>query len=478
MAGRGRARPGAELGGLQGVRSLGLQPNRIEKIENLGCFPNLRPAHHLARAAAPTPAVPVLRRFLSLAGNRIREVENLRPLQHLRFLDLSQNQIQMLDPDELPRSLQLLDLTGNTCTRQPRYRELVVGALPHLLQLDTRPLRGCTDPAPGEEEEEEGSSSSEDDEELFPEPSAPFTADKGARAEAGHGLCGGQASQSPCPQGWQQGQGALVAVPGPAVILPPPGQISLQTFTGSWPGAPGGGRGRPWRNTGAACRGCGGCCCPPRRAQRAPRPAEPPAPGRGSGPRPQAGSAPSPREAGAVAMSPPGRAGRPPHPQPAPAGASPAARPCEGRQAAKEQRNRQHPKDPAQHQSGLKPLYSYKSLSAAGSYRGAGQGQPRSPSPSPPSRPWPSLRALVLLGHVTGLGALRPRQGWRCRSSRSPPSRQHGEAAPKREEARNRGRAPGRFSHPPDGSDAMGGAELEPGLSSSALPTHLHRVYL
>lgn len=201
---------------------------------------------------------------------------------------------------------------GNGCSLLGACRELVVGALPHLLQLDTRPLRGCTDPAPGEEEEEEGSSSSEDDEELFSEPSAPFTADKGARAEAGHGLCGGEASQSPCPQGWQQGQGALVAVPGPAVILPPPGQISLQTFTGSWPGAPGGGRGRPWRNTGAACRGCGGCCCPPRRAQRAPRPAEPPAPGRGSGPRPQAGSAPSPHEAGAAAMSPPGRAGRPP----------------------------------------------------------------------------------------------------------------------------------------------------------------------
>ncbi|XP_040393030.1 leucine-rich repeat-containing protein 46 [Cygnus olor] len=208
MAGRDRARPGAELGGLQGVHGLGLRPNRIEKIENLGCFPSLRPARHLAGAAAPTPAVPVLRRFLSLAGNCIRKAENLRPLQHLRFLDLSQNQIQTLDPDEPPRSLRLLDLTGNACTRQPGYREPVVGALPHLLQLDTRPLRGCTDPAPGEEEEEEGSSSSEDDEELFSEPSAPFTADKGARAEAGHTACVGDKQASPpVPRGGSRGRG-------------------------------------------------------------------------------------------------------------------------------------------------------------------------------------------------------------------------------------------------------------------------------
>lgn len=53
---------------------------------------------HLQRGVtAPASALPVLPRFLSLAGNRIRKVENLRPLQHLRFLDLSQNQIQTLD---------------------------------------------------------------------------------------------------------------------------------------------------------------------------------------------------------------------------------------------------------------------------------------------------------------------------------------------------------------------------------------------
>ncbi|NXE16268.1 LRC46 protein, partial [Lophotis ruficrista] len=153
---------------LREIHSLYLQQNQIEKIDNLGCFPNLR--------------------FLSLAGNRIRRVENLQPLQHLRLLDLSHNQIQTLDPDELPRSLRLLDLTGNECTQQHRYRELVVAALPHLLMLDAQHVRGGL----GEEEEEGGSSSSEDedDDELFSKPSSPFTADKDFFADLQRELAG------------------------------------------------------------------------------------------------------------------------------------------------------------------------------------------------------------------------------------------------------------------------------------------------
>ncbi|NXE30528.1 LRC46 protein, partial [Ardeotis kori] len=152
---------------LREIHSLYLQQNQIEKIENLGCFPNLR--------------------FLSLAGNRIRRVENLQPLQHLRVLDLSHNQIRTLDPDELPRSLRLLDLTGNECTHQHGYRELVVAALPHLLMLDTQHVRGGL----GEEEKEGGSSSSEDeDDESFSEPSSPFTADKDFFADLQRELAG------------------------------------------------------------------------------------------------------------------------------------------------------------------------------------------------------------------------------------------------------------------------------------------------
>ncbi|XP_057270613.1 leucine-rich repeat-containing protein 46 [Pezoporus wallicus] len=143
------------LRSLWDIHSLYLQWNQIEKIENLSSFPSLR--------------------FLSLAGNRIRRVENLQPLQHLRGLDLSHNRIRTLDPAELPRSLRLLDLTGNECTHQQGYRELVLGALPHLLQLDAQPIHGSVD----EQEEEGGSCSSEDeDDELLSAPSSPFTAGK------------------------------------------------------------------------------------------------------------------------------------------------------------------------------------------------------------------------------------------------------------------------------------------------------------
>ncbi|XP_049657061.1 leucine-rich repeat-containing protein 46 [Accipiter gentilis] len=155
------------LQSLREIHSLYLQQNQIEKIENLGCFPNLR--------------------FLSLAGNRIRRVENLQTLRHLRVLDLSHNQIQTLDPDELPRSLRLLDLTGNECTHQDGYRELVVGALPHLLQLDAQHVRGSV----GEEKEKGGSFSSEDeDDKSLSEPSGPFTAGKDFFADLHRELAG------------------------------------------------------------------------------------------------------------------------------------------------------------------------------------------------------------------------------------------------------------------------------------------------
>ncbi|NXF77454.1 LRC46 protein, partial [Sclerurus mexicanus] len=153
-----------KLQNLGEIHSLYLQQNKIEKTENLGCFPNLR--------------------FLCLAGNRIQRVENLLPLARLCALDLSHNQIQVLDTEELPRSLQLLDLTGNECTHQQGYRELVLAALPNLLHLDAQPTRG-------EEKEGGGSSSSEDeDDALLPEPSSPFTVDKDFFADLRRELAG------------------------------------------------------------------------------------------------------------------------------------------------------------------------------------------------------------------------------------------------------------------------------------------------
>lgn len=97
---------------------------------------------------------------------------------------------------------------GYICSSFGACRELVVGALPHLLQLDAQPIHGgvC------EEEEEGGSSSSEDEvDKLLSEPSGPFTAGKGARTEAGHVACLGLKQASPSvPKEWQ---GAQLAVP-------------------------------------------------------------------------------------------------------------------------------------------------------------------------------------------------------------------------------------------------------------------------
>lgn len=79
---------------------------------------------------------------------------------------------------------------GNVCCLFAACRELVLGALPHLLQLDTQPLHGCGDPAPDEKQEEKHCSSSEDsDDESFSEPSAPFTTGKGSQTEAAHAAC-------------------------------------------------------------------------------------------------------------------------------------------------------------------------------------------------------------------------------------------------------------------------------------------------
>ncbi|RMB94751.1 hypothetical protein DUI87_28729 [Hirundo rustica rustica] len=144
---------------LEGIHSVYLQQNQIEKIENLESFPNLR--------------------FLCLAGNRIQRVENLKALPHLSALDLSHNLIRGLDTGELPRSLRILDLTGNECTLQDGYRDVVVAALPHLLQLDSQPIHGNT----AQKEAGGGSFSSEEEEEdedddLLPALRIPFTVDK------------------------------------------------------------------------------------------------------------------------------------------------------------------------------------------------------------------------------------------------------------------------------------------------------------
>ncbi|GCC32994.1 hypothetical protein chiPu_0011460, partial [Chiloscyllium punctatum] len=131
---------------LENVCSLYLQQNQIKRIENLELLCSLR--------------------FLMLAGNKIQKVENLKPLQQLGFLDLSNNQIEQLDPGEFPESLIILKMIDNDCTKQERYRERIIGALPALQQLDGNPIQRRKEPNETDEANET-SGDSESEEEQY-----------------------------------------------------------------------------------------------------------------------------------------------------------------------------------------------------------------------------------------------------------------------------------------------------------------------
>ncbi|KAL8176065.1 UNVERIFIED_CONTAM: hypothetical protein K2H54_020199 [Gekko kuhli] len=146
-----------DLQGLEHIHSIYLQQNQIEKIENLSRFPNLK--------------------FLSLAGNCISRVENLRALLKLQLLDLSHNHIDSLDTDELPQSIRILDLTGNKCTNQKGYRESILAALPHLVDLDAQRVPDRKAPPTQGREDVEGSSEDSDEEDI-PELSQPLSTEK------------------------------------------------------------------------------------------------------------------------------------------------------------------------------------------------------------------------------------------------------------------------------------------------------------
>ncbi|KAM6174636.1 leucine-rich repeat-containing protein 46 [Erethizon dorsatum] len=153
------------LEGLQNIHSLYLQGNKIQRIQNLACVPSLR--------------------FLSLAGNHIRQVENLLALPYLQFLDLSENLIDSLMLDELPQSLLILNLSGNKCTTQKGYREMVTAALPLLLDLDRQPV---TERWTSEEEDQASG-----DEDEFLELSGPFFSERGFFKELSQEMSGHQA---------------------------------------------------------------------------------------------------------------------------------------------------------------------------------------------------------------------------------------------------------------------------------------------
>ena len=77
--------------------------NKIERIENLECLSSSL-------------------KFLMLAGNNITTVDGLDLLKVLSFLDLSDNMIDQLECEKLPKTLIFVTFNGNKCCQQTDYR--------------------------------------------------------------------------------------------------------------------------------------------------------------------------------------------------------------------------------------------------------------------------------------------------------------------------------------------------------------------
>eukprot|EP00817_Percolomonadidae_sp_ATCC50343_P001717 CAMPEP_0117422288 /NCGR_PEP_ID=MMETSP0758-20121206/3163_1 /TAXON_ID=63605 /ORGANISM="Percolomonas cosmopolitus, Strain AE-1 (ATCC 50343)" /LENGTH=274 /DNA_ID=CAMNT_0005204829 /DNA_START=318 /DNA_END=1142 /DNA_ORIENTATION=+ len=76
--------------------------------------------------------------FLALQHNQIEELpEHLKTLSHLAFLDLSHNKIENLTVQNLPTTLEYLNLEGNPCmTKQDSLIDDIIKHCPQLIQLD------------------------------------------------------------------------------------------------------------------------------------------------------------------------------------------------------------------------------------------------------------------------------------------------------------------------------------------------------
>lgn len=101
------------------VRDLYLQHNQIATIENLDVLPNLE--------------------FLALGSNKIRGVgDGLRQLRKLEVLDLTDNHITAFPPGSLPRSLRVINVSGNPFVSKNRhtYRRILLDMLPECLCID------------------------------------------------------------------------------------------------------------------------------------------------------------------------------------------------------------------------------------------------------------------------------------------------------------------------------------------------------
>uniref|UniRef100_A0A8C0ILH2 Leucine-rich repeat-containing protein 46 n=1 Tax=Chelonoidis abingdonii TaxID=106734 RepID=A0A8C0ILH2_CHEAB len=120
---------------LASLLTIRLDRENICTISNLQGLREVR-SLYLQELLPPYPTPPLLPcRFLSLAGNLVRVVENLQDLRQLQFLDLSQNRIETLDPGR--------SSAGNSlCWTGSDTRHTQLAALPCL------PLNQFTEPAP------------------------------------------------------------------------------------------------------------------------------------------------------------------------------------------------------------------------------------------------------------------------------------------------------------------------------------------
>eukprot|EP00903_Cladosiphon_okamuranus_P008287 g7975.t2 len=118
------------------VEVLRLDWERIPSIQNLDVFTHLRELYLQHNRIEVIEELDTLRslEFLALGSNRIRRLENLRHLS--KVLDLSDNMIEDVDTQELPRALAILNMAGNPCGREPTFRHRITCALPDLKVLD------------------------------------------------------------------------------------------------------------------------------------------------------------------------------------------------------------------------------------------------------------------------------------------------------------------------------------------------------
>eukprot|EP00347_Sterkiella_histriomuscorum_P021756 403332873 len=75
--------------------------------------------------------------FLALQHNNLRSIEGIKHLKQLSFLDISHNQIENLDVNELPKNIMVMKVFENPfCKTQPDHRKQIVSQLEFLEELD------------------------------------------------------------------------------------------------------------------------------------------------------------------------------------------------------------------------------------------------------------------------------------------------------------------------------------------------------